>query len=228
LENNNFRKQSRTYLTDKRIEIKSWFNKNAPHLGELYEGALIIISEENFPGYAIFIAHTVREIRNRLPDIILDREYINFKWKEELSELMTVWESSGLLINQITKSENLSEDPEFENNIPINLGIYTKINQILSKFEENNEIYRDRVFRLFNSVSNSENSEQVLRPTVLHWLEITDWFYKFVHPGTKYKQVDKKELLRKFEYFENTLSILQGYIFRATKELDELLEEANS
>lgn len=228
MKNNIPNKQIRAYLTEKRIEIKSWFDKHAPHLGELYEGALMIISEENFPGYAVFVAHTVREIRNRLPDIILGEEHINFKWQKELSELMIVWESAGLLINQTTESEDLSKDSGFENTIPINLEIYNKINQILNKFEENNEIYGDRVIRLFNSVSNRKNSEQVLQPTVLHWLEITNWFRKIVHLGTKYKQIDRKELLRKFEYFENTLSILQGYIFRATKELDEILEEANS
>lgn len=222
------KKQNRTYLTEKKTEIISWFNRHAPQLGELYEGALIIISQENFPGYAVFVSHTVREIRNRLPDIILGKEHINFKWKEELSELMIVWKSAGLLISQITEKKDLSKYPEFENTISINLEIYNKINQILNEYEENNEIYRARVIRLFNSVSDGKNSEQVLRPIVSHWLEITDWFYKIVHPGTKYKQIDKKELLKKFEYFENILSILQGYIFRATKELDEILDEANS
>jgi hypothetical protein len=216
------------YLTEKRIEIKSWFDKHAPHLGELYEGALMIISEENFPGYAVFVAHAVREIRNRLPDIILGEEHIYFKWQKELYGLMIVWESAGLLRNQITESEDLSKDSGLENTISINLEIYNKINQILNKFEENNEIYRDRVIRLFNSVSNGENLEQVLQPTVSHWFEITNWFREIVHLRTTYRQIDRIELLRKFENFENTLSMLQGYIFRATKELDEILEEANS
>ena len=72
------------------ISLNGLTNIHAPHLGELYEGALKIISEENFPGYAIFIAHAVREIKNRLPDIMLDIEYSYFDWKKELSELMSI------------------------------------------------------------------------------------------------------------------------------------------
>jgi len=217
-----------TYLTEKRIEIRSWFDRHAPHLGELYEGALMIISEENFPGYAIFIAHAVREIKNRLPEIISDIEYTYFDWKKELSELMSVWESTGPLINQFTEKENLPENSGFENTIQIPSSIYNKIYQILYKFEKNNETYEEKILRLFNKVSNRKNTEQVLRPIVFHWKKVTKYFEGIAHLGKARKQINEKEFLKNFEYFENTLSILQGHFFRATKELDEILEETNS
>lgn len=228
MDNNIFKKQNRTYLTEKRIEIRSWFNRHAPHLGELYEGALKIISEKNFPGHAIFIAHAVREIKNRLPDIILDIEYSYFDWKKELSELMSTWESAGPLINQFSEKENLHDNSGFENTIQIPSNIYNKIYQILYKFEKSNETYEEKIFHLFVKISNIKNTEQILRPTVLHLKKVTKYFEGIVHLGNTYKQINEEEFLKNFEYFENTLSILQGYFFRATKELDEILEETNS
>jgi hypothetical protein len=56
--------------TAKRLELKAWMAREAPSLSELYEGAVCLLFEKRLPGYTRFVAHAVREIRNRLPDML--------------------------------------------------------------------------------------------------------------------------------------------------------------
>lgn len=75
-----------TYWTEPRQELRAWFQRNAPSLGELYEGALRMFFAPEFPGRVRFVAHAVREIRNRLPDAIAGPKIGGtFQWINKLS-----------------------------------------------------------------------------------------------------------------------------------------------
>jgi len=68
-----------------------------------------------------------------------------------------------------------------------------------------------------------------MRPIIMHWLEVTEWFVKRVHhPGTRDERVNPRELREHFELFEATLRALIRGFFKTVEELDEILEEANS
>ncbi|MBN2413960.1 hypothetical protein JXQ31_19960 [candidate division KSB1 bacterium] len=61
-----------SYWTKERLDLKAWFQRNAPSLGELYEGVLkLLYTDEKIPGWTRFVAHAIREIGNRLPDIVI-------------------------------------------------------------------------------------------------------------------------------------------------------------
>ena len=209
-------------LTEKNKEIISWFESHQhPILGELYIGALKIFSEKDFPGYQQFIAHAVREIRNRIPDIILGKVQERFEWREELKKLDDCWRKVEVFSNRVTEEEQLEET------ILVPLNVCEEIDQILQRYRNNNETYRNRMFQLFKSLQNRETSEKVLRPIVLHWIEVTDWFYKKVHPGEKTYNISIDEIKRKFIEFERMLYALQGNIYSGMDDLDEILEETN-
>ena len=53
-----------------RSALLGWLENNAPALAPLYSGALALAKLDSFPGRAHFIAHAIREIRNRLPGAI--------------------------------------------------------------------------------------------------------------------------------------------------------------
>src|SRR5579862_3363825 len=56
--------------TSDRNEIRDWLDHKAPSLAELYAGAVILLYANPLPGRVRFVAHAVREIRNRLPDAV--------------------------------------------------------------------------------------------------------------------------------------------------------------
>ena len=56
-------------LSSDRLELLAWLRRNAPSLAELYEGAVLLLQNRP-PAHVRLIAHSVREIRNRLPDYV--------------------------------------------------------------------------------------------------------------------------------------------------------------
>ena len=53
-----------------RASLYRWLDRVAPQLAPVYLGALRMAMDEGFPGRVHYIAHSIREIRNRLPDAI--------------------------------------------------------------------------------------------------------------------------------------------------------------
>jgi hypothetical protein len=88
-----------TFWTESRRELKEWFGKNAPPLGELYEGARRMVFDSTFPGRTRFVAHAVREIRNRLPDVITGTTSRRFEWVNRLDVLARKWQKAGLSVD---------------------------------------------------------------------------------------------------------------------------------
>jgi len=91
----------------------------------------------------------------------------------------------------------------------------------------------DAAIRLFEGVfPENQKFRNTLRPVAVQWLEITQWFMKKTHDsGMMDKDLDLEELRKKFGLFELTLlGIVRGFstFFATTKELDEILEDANS
>ena len=56
-------------LRGDQLELLWWMQRNAPSLAELYEGSVLMLQHRS-PGHVRLIAHSVREIRNRLPEYV--------------------------------------------------------------------------------------------------------------------------------------------------------------
>jgi hypothetical protein len=61
---------SQAYWTHARLELQAWLQRNAASLAELYGGAARLVYDTPLPGRVRFVCHAVREIRNRLPDVL--------------------------------------------------------------------------------------------------------------------------------------------------------------
>jgi hypothetical protein len=71
-------------------------HRNAPSLAELYEGAALLIFEVPLPGHARFVAHAVREIRNRLPFVISgSKSSGNLDYKGRMDQIIERWKGAG-------------------------------------------------------------------------------------------------------------------------------------
>ena len=57
-------------LTSERMALHRWLSRTASHLAPVYLAGVRMVMDESFPGRVYFVAHAMREIRNRLPDAI--------------------------------------------------------------------------------------------------------------------------------------------------------------
>jgi hypothetical protein len=57
-------------LTPRRRELLEWFKRNAQSLAEAYEAAIRLLQTPTFPARHHLIGHLIRDIANRLPDVL--------------------------------------------------------------------------------------------------------------------------------------------------------------
>ncbi|MEG5006168.1 hypothetical protein QUB17_21335 [Microcoleus sp. B5-C4] len=98
------------YWTTVRQSIYSWLYENAPSLAQLYKGAVFLIFEKPIPGRLRFVAHAVREIRNRLPDYFGVQNGETVKYKKELDQLSETWRKGGLSIDGFPSDSNINAE----------------------------------------------------------------------------------------------------------------------
>ncbi len=223
--------QIEDFWTGPRRELRSWFERNAPSLGELYEGALRMLFTGCFPGRTRFVALTVREIRNRLPGIIAGAKTSGtVQYKNTLDVVSKDWRRAGFLLDGTIPAGLLTKEELPSGDIPVPRMLFEKIAILIKDHVEARERPEEAAFRLFEGIA-PENQElrDTLRPIVRQWLDVTEWFQKKAHDsGAQDNDVDGKEYLRYFELFEVTLGALVRGFFKTVEGLDEILEDANA
>lgn len=214
-----------SYMTPERNELLKWFQRNAPSLGELYEGALEIIYAGNFPGKTRFVAHAVREIRNRLPDVIGGTQSKRFDWKSRLDDLSKRWKNAGF-------ESNLFETTEIpkSSEIPISRNLFVKISDLVRDHEASRERPYEAAERLYIIIDpKNEPLRDTLLPIINQWLEVTGLFVTRAHDSGKTDfDHNCEELKENFNRFETILIGIIGKFFERLEEIDAILEEANS
>jgi len=214
-----------------RLDISSWFQRNAPPLGELYAGAVKIISDASFPGRVRFVSHAVREIRNRLPDIIsgtTTRPYLQYK--NRLDKISEQWQKAGFPLDGSRPISLSASEKSLSDSIAVPIVLYDSLSALIRDHNDVRERPAEKATRLFVKNSNENApSMDTLRPVVDQWLDVTEWFMKKTHESSFEKSgIEAEELESKFELFETTLGALLRGFFTTVEELDEILEEANT
>jgi hypothetical protein len=222
--------------TASRRELRAWLRHDAPSLAELYEGAVLLLFDAPIPGYTRFVAHGVREIRNRLPDITSGTKsggYLNYKAR--FDDLVVVWKKAGFVTDGAFPGSKIGDSPEVasEGEASLPRKVVVMVASLVADHEAARERPMDAAIRLFEGVlPENQKFRDTLRPVAVQWLEITQWFMKKTHDsGMTDGDLDLAELRKKFELFELTLlGIVRGFstFFATTRELDEILEDANS
>jgi len=227
--NNDHHEES--YWTGDRKELRDWFRRNAPSLGGLYEGALRMIFDASFPGRVRFVAHAVREIRNSLPDVIAgQRGGGPLQYKNLLDPIVERWKKEGLPMDGTIPVPVTKNSQPITSKIPISKQLYREIAALIKKHLEAREKPKDSALRLFEAISpDYQNQRDYLRPVINQWIEVSEWFVSQVHdPRRTDSSIDERDFKNKFELFEEFLKAIIREFFKTTKELDEILEAANS
>lgn len=217
-------------LTSQRLELLGWLKRNAPSLAELYEGAVRLIFDKEFPGRFRLIAHAIREIRNRLPDEIAGlKGGRRVEYTGRMDEIAKIWEEEGIGF-EIPISIDEGENKGLSQSVGISRHLFRKIATLVKDHVETREKSLDKAIRFFITLNPTNKSAQnTIRPIALQWIETTNWFVKNTHDcGKVDADYEETEMLFRFELFERTLSSLVGEFFKTTDELDEILEETNT
>jgi len=220
-----------TYWTKPRQELRAWFQRNAPSLGELYEGALKMVFGPKFPGRTRFVAHAVREVRNRLPDVIAGTKSGGpVQYTNRLDHIVSEWRKAGFALDGTIPASITAPQEMPAAGISIPPRLYLKIAALTKDHADGREKPIETAFRLFGAIApENQDLRDTLRPVVRQWIDVTEWFVKRVHDsGVRDSDVDITEFLKGFELFEATLGALVRGFFKTVEGLDEILEDANS
>jgi len=212
--------------TPRRNEIRDWMRRNAPSLAELYEGAVTLLDDRPLPGRVRFIAHAVREIRDRLPDTISGpttrKQRLDYTSRiDDIAKLP----GAHILIANIGDTAV----PQ-STTIMIDRKLAKKIAKLLEDHLTTRTKPIDTAQRLFQGLA-PENTplRDTLTPILRQWLIITKWFVDRAHDaGHTEDYYSEQELRHQFATFESTLTALITPFFDTLEDLDAILEETNS
>jgi hypothetical protein len=213
-------------LSSDRLELLAWLRRNAPSLAELYEGAVLLLQNRP-PAHVRLIAHSVREIRNRLPDYVSKVESggpLNYKGR--VDDIIQVWRRAGLLPSDLTTAGL----PTVDTTMAVPRAAAAAVLKLFRDHELARAKPAETARRLFTSLA-PENADAIdtLEPVVQHWIEVTHWFMKRAHDdGRCDAECPRDELERQFALFEKTLMAIVRQFYTAVDELDQILEDANS
>lgn len=219
------------YLNPTRNELLSWFERQAPTLGELYHGCLkILYSDCRIPGWVRFVSHGIREIRNRLPHDVAgiekDRRYDSTL---QLKKISALWDEHSFTIDG-TPPVTLKNNDEPENaNIHISFELYKKISMLIGDHKRVSMKNKEKATKLFNFMTGEETAIESNDPIIHHWWNTTEYFLKYTHESSHFieNSSSRKEFYKKFETFEFVLSGLVKKFYKTTEDLDAILAETN-
>lgn len=219
--------------TPARLELRAWLERNAPSLAELYEGAVLLMFVSPVPGRVRFVAHAVREIRNRLPDVISGvKVQGRLDYKTRLDGLSELWKRSGLATDGCLPDSRPLDGPATpaSPDILIDRHLFMEIAALIKDHITTRAKPEDAAIRLFEGVApENQRLRDTLRPVVRQWLAITDWFMGRAHDsGAIDADCEAHHLREQFEIFEMMLAALTRGFFSTVDDLDEILENTNS
>jgi len=227
-----------THWTTARLKIREWLQEQAPPLAQLYEGAVCLVFEQPIPDKLRFVAHAVREIRNRLPDYISSGNgHKRLEYTKEVERLLEIWQDCGFSLTQTVPDSQMNSSgslPPLSPDIPVPQKLFLTIQQLLQKHLEVRLSNREKAIRFFEICIPGKQSSETLSPIANHWWDVTEWFMDQTHDKGKVDigeaNRNEQELQSKFKLFESFLiecARAQSF-YSTTDKLDEILEDTNS
>jgi hypothetical protein len=203
--------------------IFEWLKEQDECLGELYEAAVRMVEDDSFPGRKRLICHAVREIRNRLPEVVgakgIKKRVDNTK---ELKELTELWESEGIQSVYQKDNGNCETVEEYR----VSGKLLKQVGRLVQEDIEVKGRKEHNVKQLLMALETENKKwEGTLGPVVKLWVDETEWFVSRVHVGAA---IDDTELIGHFERVENVLLSLKGYFYEGMDKIKEIVESANS
>lgn len=216
-----------SWLGPERIDLLGWLENHAPAIAPIYRGALALAMFGSFPGRAHFIAHAIREIRNRLRDALglrvgrRDARYEQFIEKVRERWLADGLPEDGRLLSRAGSAPLASGPPGRR----VSDELLASVGELIEEHNEVQEIGRIRDGHAFVALS---DRGPVPPYFVDYWRRLYRGVHGVAHLGDKplSAEVDG-EWVANFREFEEILMALSKRSYETLDDLDVLLERAN-
>lgn len=177
------------------------------------------------PGRLRFISQAVRDIRDRLPEVIAGGPTTGRRIDaSRLDQLQERWER---LAPAQWRSGAVPTTADESVSLPT--GLVRDIAELVLDHKTSRRKVRDRAHALFLTLAPAGQDHPGRAAAVSHWIAVTTWFEKRAHaPGRPQPHVSDDDILAKFMLFETTLAALLADFFPALGEVDDLVDKANS
>ncbi len=194
---------------------------------ELYEGAVQIIVDTNFPAEAKvrFVAHAAREICTRLPSIVSGKTIERIEIQKTLKELKSILKLEGLENFQYAENLNPSVQNDLISVSPILIEKVHDICKLNDKIDENRVKKAEAL--ITELVPEHKHNTKEIIPLINEFKKLEDYFQKHTHLRNESAKTDTNELQEKFYLLENFLHSLCGYFYSGYEKIRQIIKEAN-
>ena len=215
-----------SWWSAERAELYRWLERNAPELAPVYRAAAQMALDEGFPGRVWFVAHAIREIRNRLPDALTGEVVApRTDYVELTAEVHTRWVEDGLPEDG-TPSVVASSEPSAAGleSREVSGELLKAVGALVAGHLTATDNNESRARRLFEAVGGGPPPGYVVRG----WLRGTRWANAFAHVRNKpLSRKDEQALVGRFLGFEQMLKVIANRSYENMDVLDEILDAAN-
>ncbi len=211
-----------------RAELQDWLDRTAPNLTPLYLAALRMAMDGGFPGRVHFIAHAIREIRNRLPDALNgDIERTQVDYRRLVDKVHKLWTGSGFPRDGSgpTLAERLPSSPA-ATDVVVPGELAAAIGELMKQHSEAEANKGDLEALRFEALAGPGPHPQYVSDGWKHTHRLVQ---KFAHAWNRElpREADA-EWVDRFLAFERFLMVISKRAQENIAELDELLREANA
>lgn len=212
------------WWTPERIRLHGWLLERASHLAPVYRGALQMAVDESFPGRVHFVAHAIREIRNRLPHAIAGVEKRGPTYETLATKLRAEWKEAGFPSDGSlplgARSEPSVSGPGHE----VSVGLIRAVGDLVGANARASGNSKRQARRLLREIWGTEPPPYV----VDRWFHRDDWITQYMHVDDKpHVQEAEMEVAEAFKEFETALIAISNRSYENLEALDELLASAN-
>ncbi len=214
------------WWTPERAALYRWLERNAPGLAPVYQSAARMALDETFPGRVWFVAHAIREMRNRLPDALGGEvAAARTDYADLTGAVHARWIDDGLPADG-TRPVDAGFEPSASDlgRRDVSAELLNAVADLVAGHVAASENNEAKARRLFEAVGGAPPPTYVVKA----WLRGTRWAQAFAHVRNKpLSKKDEQSLAANFVAFEEALMTISNRSYENMDALDEILGAAN-
>lgn len=215
------------HWTTRRIELLRWLEIKAPALAPVYLAAVEMAINNGFPGRVWFVAHALREIRNRLPDALAGVSTgSRTEYSQLAEEVNRCWIEDGLPADGSSPFLE-TQDPGASGPVrhEISQSLLLAVSRLVAGHVAIGPRKHENAARMFHAVSGGPVPDYV----IVTWLKATDRAMRFAHLRNKpLEPEEERKFDEVFAACEEALIAIATRSYENMEDLDEILGSANS
>lgn len=206
--------------------MHAWLAAQAPYLAPVYEAAVRMAMDPTFPGRVCFVAHALRDMRNRLPDAIAGRvKGSRTEYSDLAAKVTRCWVEDGLPSDGSSPLQaSVEPSPEGPGHFEVSASLIDAVADLVTGHIAIGPRKEEGARRLFAAIA----GQPVPDYAVQAWLDTTNRAERFAHlrdkPLTPEQEHEFDEI---FLACESALIAMANRSYENMDEIDEILESAN-